>query len=263
LSLHSSGGGVFLPSSRCVEAEAMPPKKGGKKKGKAGKKSKDKTPKIDPEVQKAEKRINEKYGARRQVAVRLIGWVDVARQWFRSNLAVIFDAIRAADVTGAGHLDPIAFLDVLQKCRCPLDREQQETLTMAIDLQKSGLVDYCQEPATILCYGGGFMETVNRGLERVMVAHRQELAEIDMSHAEELNLLKMLGVAGWKEALSGQQGAAAALLSAHQGNPGLEGEDEEEVGDFETPLDDGEDDGDDDGDGDGDGDGEEDDGDED
>jgi hypothetical protein len=86
---------------------------------------------------------------------------------------------------------------------------------MAVDLQKTGYIDYCHPPQTLKCYGGGLMvvldawkgggqgkvsqhnepcsadiqELLNLGLERIMVAHRQELAEIDQQHAEELKLL--------------------------------------------------------------------------
>jgi hypothetical protein len=49
---------------------------------------------------------------------------------------------------------------------------------------------------------------VQLGLERVMTAHRQELADIDQEHASELNLLEVGGVAAWKAGvLPGKQSA--------------------------------------------------------
>eukprot|EP00730_Choanoeca_flexa_P002757 TRINITY_DN11164_c0_g1_i1.p1 TRINITY_DN11164_c0_g1~~TRINITY_DN11164_c0_g1_i1.p1 ORF type:complete len:229 (+),score=58.59 TRINITY_DN11164_c0_g1_i1:265-951(+) len=195
------------------------------KKGKGKKKAKSKAPKIDPEKIKVEKRINDKAASRREAAIRLIAWVDVAREWFRANLAVVFDKLRSVDTAGAGTVTPTVFLEVLKSSACPLDEDQQATLSMAIDLQRNESIEYCLPAKHTKCYGGGLLEVVERGLERVMTAHRQELADIDQGHADELKLLEIGGIEAWKAGVLPDSMATAA---AESGEPVAEANDSEE-----------------------------------
>ena len=64
-------------------------------------------------------------------------------------------------------------------------------------------------------------ETLNRGLERVLAAHRQELAEIDMKHNEDVKALQVRFIQGGLVALRNIPGKPPYLssFSAQSGGP--------------------------------------------
>ena len=50
----------------------------------------------------------------------------------------------------------------------------------SIDFKDDQRIPYTMEAHKLRCYGGGMQELVDRALERVMVNHRQDLAEVGM-----------------------------------------------------------------------------------
>lgn len=95
--------------------------------------------------------------------------------------------------TGDGCLTPAEFEAGLHLLAAPITDEGLRSLTAACDLQADQRIPYCQEPVLMRCYAGGLQELVNTGMERVMAAHRLEMADIGEAHAADLKSIAVRG----------------------------------------------------------------------
>ena len=79
----------------------------------------------------------------------------------------------------------------LKQMGIPLDEEELETLVFSVDFDGDDKIRYCEPPQLLRCYGGSLQEMVNTGLERVMINHRQDIAEIEEQHATKVAAIKL------------------------------------------------------------------------
>eukprot|EP00052_Salpingoeca_macrocollata_P032201 m.324493 g.324493 ORF g.324493 m.324493 type:complete len:242 (-) comp33583_c0_seq1:19-744(-) len=156
----------------------MPKKKaGGKKKGgKKGGKKKEK--KVDPAKVKAEN--DAKARAEKEIAKLEAGvaWIDKMREWTQRFRAQILDSFRNIDSDVDGLLSADEVRQAMQQLRAPLKDSDLESFVMCVDLDNSGSIRYLTPPETIKAYGGGVQELVEKGLERILLANKQDKADI-------------------------------------------------------------------------------------
>lgn len=120
----------------------------------------------------------------RKECVEGVRWVDGLCNWFEKNRAPMFDVLRKLDAGGNGVISTTVFAAGLRQIRAPLNPGDVDRLTEALDFEGKDKIDYCRKPQLLRCYGGGLHELVQRGVERVMMNHRQDLQEIEDLHAE-------------------------------------------------------------------------------
>ncbi|EGD77464.1 hypothetical protein PTSG_08559 [Salpingoeca rosetta] len=213
----------------------MPKKKGkGKKKGKKGKKS---ASSADPLLLRMQQIIDDTASRKRDESLLSVEWLEPCREWFKENVARVFDELRGVDKIGSGSVSVEEAVDVFTQFGH--SKDNMETLAIAMDLQDNGSVDYCAQPKINKCYGGGLLELVDTGLERILVGQRQELADIDAEHIREKDLLKSLGVKSYrlyKKTGEMPQAPAAPAVPAETGDGGG-GEDDDLDLDLDDDLD--------------------------
>eukprot|EP00050_Salpingoeca_kvevrii_P021647 m.113762 g.113762 ORF g.113762 m.113762 type:complete len:295 (+) comp9429_c0_seq1:157-1041(+) len=130
-------------------------------------------------------------------------WVERVRVWLQQNRAPVFDALRALDTDADGYISVEQATEGLTKLRAPMTSEELETYLQALDLEGDKRIHYCMAPKALKFYAGGFQELSDRAMDRVMLAHRQEIAEIDKKHAEVLAGIK---ASSTKPAKKGKKG---------------------------------------------------------
>jgi len=153
-------------------------------------------------------RIDEKAADERKLTIVGVQWVNATRKWFEKNRAQTFDLLRNLDTDADGILSGEQFAEGLKKMQIALDEEELETLVVAVDFESDNKIRYCEPPQLLKCYGGSLQELVNNGLERVMLNHRQDIAEIEERRVEQAELVKNKYGSGGAAAAEGADDAA-------------------------------------------------------
>lgn len=176
-----------LPNFSNTAGYKMGKKKKGSKKGK-GKKGK--VAKEDPAVTKALALADSKAAEKRKQSIEGVQWVNRTRLWFEKHRAQTFDVLRQLDSDKDGILSSEEFAEGMKKMDITLDEEELETLVLSVDFESDDKIKYCEPPQLFKCYGGSLQELINSGLERVMMNHRQDIAEIEDEHDAEIAEIK-------------------------------------------------------------------------
>jgi len=164
---------------------------GKKKKGsKKGKGKKGKAPKEDPLVTKALALADAKAAEKRKQIIEGVQWVNRTRLWFEKHRAQTYDTLRQLDSDADGILSGEQFAEGMKRMNITLDEEELETLVLSVDFESDDRIKYCEPPQLFKCYGGSLQELINSGLERVMMNHRQDIAEIEDEHDAEIAEIK-------------------------------------------------------------------------
>ena len=122
----------------------------------------------------------------RKQCIEGVQWVNRTRLWFEKNRAQAADVLRHLDTDGDGILSGEQFSEGMKRMNIVLDEEELETLVLSVDFESDDKINYCEPPQLFKCYGGSLQELVNSGLERVMMNHRQDIAEIEEAHAAQV-----------------------------------------------------------------------------